>query len=219
MNDFPCGAILFDLDGVLVSSTAAVARQWRLWAKERDIPPEEVLRIAHGRRTVEVVQLLAPDLDAEAEARNVEAREAADTEGVHIIPGARELLARIPPERWAVVTSGTRLLAVSRLKLGKLPQPRGLVTADDVREGKPHPAPYLEGARLLGIAPQQCLVIEDAPVGIQAAHAAGMKAIALTTTYAASDLQQAEALAPDLLALRLEDRQDGELLLVVRVVR
>jgi mannitol-1-/sugar-/sorbitol-6-phosphatase len=219
MNDFPCGAILFDLDGVLVSSTAAVARQWRLWAKERDIPPEEVLRIAHGRRTVEVVQLLAPDLDAEAEARNVEAREAADTEGVHIIPGARELLARIPPERWAVVTSGTRLLAVSRLKLGKLPRPRGLVTADDVREGKPHPAPYLEGARLLGIAPQQCLVIEDAPVGIQAAHAAGMKAIALTTTYAASDLQQAEALAPDLLALRLEDRQDGELPLVVRVVR
>lgn len=218
MKEFRCGAILFDLDGVLVSSTAAVARQWRLWAHERNIPPEEVLRIAHGRRTIEIVQLLAPELDAEAETRHVEAREAADTDGVEVIRGARELLASLPQERWAVVTSGTRLLALSRLKLGKLPQPRGLVTADDVREGKPHPGPYLQGAQLLGIASDECLVIEDAPAGIESAHAAGMQAIGLTTTYPASDLEQAEALAPDLTALRVEFSNDKQRPLVVKIV-
>ncbi len=209
MREFRCAAILFDLDGVLVTSTAAVARQWRLWAEERNLAPEEVLRIAHGRRTIEIVRLLAPELDAEAEAQRVEAREAADTVGVEIVGGARELLASLPPARWAVVTSGTRLLALSRLELGKLPQPRVLVTADDVLAGKPHPGPYLQGAKLLGLAPEECVVIEDAPAGIASAHAAGMPAIALTTTYAARELQQADAIVPDLTALRVELGGDG----------
>jgi mannitol-1-/sugar-/sorbitol-6-phosphatase len=189
MQTFRCAAVLFDLDGVLVDSTRSVERQWRLWAQERGQDPEEILEMAHGRRTIEVIRWLAPHLDIEAEVRRVEKREAEDTDGVEVMPGAAALLAAIPESRWAVVTSGTTHLATSRLRHAKLPIPKVLVSADEVREGKPHPEPYLLGARLLGFPPGECLVIEDAPAGIEAAHAAGMKAIGLTSTFSASDLK------------------------------
>jgi sugar-phosphatase len=198
MKKFNCGAILFDLDGVLVDSTRSVDRQWRRWAQENNLDPDKVMEIAHGRRTVEVVRLAMPHLDAEAEVPRLEKREAEDTEGVMVMAGAADLLARIPPERWCVVTSGTRLLATARLKLGKLPLPDVLVTAEDVSDGKPHPEPYLKGAELLGFDPSQCLVIEDAPAGIRAAHAAGMKAIGLTSTFAAAELSEADAVIESL---------------------
>jgi mannitol-1-/sugar-/sorbitol-6-phosphatase len=173
-----------------------------LWAEENNIDSDQVLRIAHGRRTIEIVRLLAPQLDAEAEMRRLEAREAADVADVKVIRGAHELIRALPPSRWAVVTSGTRLLAISRLKVGGIPQPPVLVTADDVHEGKPDPAPYRKGAQSLGIAAGECVVIEDAPPGIESAHAAGMRAVALTTTYPASQLGRAEAIVPDLSAIR-----------------
>jgi mannitol-1-/sugar-/sorbitol-6-phosphatase len=198
MKKLNCGAILFDLDGVLMDSTRSVDRQWRRWAQENNLDPDKVMEIAHGRRTVEVVRLAMPHLDAEAEVPRLEKREAEDTEGVMVMAGAADLLARIPRERWCVVTSGTRLLATARLKLGKLPVPDVLVTAEDVRDGKPHPEPYLKGAELLGFDPSQCLVIEDAPAGIRAAHAAGMKAIGLTSTFAAADLSEADAVIESL---------------------
>jgi sugar-phosphatase len=201
MTEIRCAAVLFDLDGVLVSSTQAVARQWRLWAQEQGIAPEEVVKIAHGRRTIEIIRLLAPHLDAEPEMRRLEAREAADTDGVEVIRGARELIHMVPADKWAVVTSGTRLLALSRLKLGGIPEPRVLVTADDVQEGKPDPAPYRRGAELLNIPVEQCVVIEDAPAGITSAHAAGMRAIAVTSTYPALQLREAEAIVKDLAAI------------------
>ncbi len=150
MRTFDCAAILFDLDGVLVDSTGSVDRHWRMWAKERNIDPEKVLEIAHGVRTIEVVRKLAPHLDAAAEVVRIEKREAEDQEGVAVMPGAAELLKAIPEGRWCVVTSGTRHLATSRLKLANLPAPRVLVSADDVCRGKPDPEPYLMGANLLG---------------------------------------------------------------------
>src|SRR6266571_3434066 len=168
-----CSAILLAIEGVLVDSTPAVARQWRLWAKENRIPSEKVLEIAHGRRTIEVVRLLAPQLDAERETLKIEKREAEDTEGVTLIRGALEITSALPPECWAVVTSGTRYLAGSRLQRHGLPMPRVLVSADDVHNGKPHPEPYFKGAELLGVAPEKCVVVEDAPAGVQSAHAAG----------------------------------------------
>jgi sugar-phosphatase len=203
MPTFDCSAILFDLDGVLVDSTRSVDRQWRLWATEHAIDPEKVAAIAHGVRTIEVIRILAPQLSAEAETRKLEAREAADREGVEVMPGAAELLRSIPENRWCVVTSGTRTLAVSRLALAGLPLPRVFVTADDVGNGKPHPEPYLKGAELLGMKPAECLVIEDAPAGIRSAHAAGMKVIALPTTYPASGLQEADAVAEKLSQIRV----------------
>ncbi len=209
MSTFPCSAILFDLDGVLVDSTPSVSRQWSLWARENHIDPKKAVEIAHGRRTIESVRLLAPHLDAEAETKKIENREVADNEGVVVMRGAAKLLESLPPNRWCVVTSGTRRLAASRLKVGDLPVPKVLISADDVVNGKPHPEPYLKGAKRLKMNPAECLVIEDAPPGIAAAHAAGMKVIALTTTYPASALQDADAIVPALKDVTVSISDDG----------
>jgi len=203
MKTFSCSAILFDLDGVLVDSTRSVDRQWRLWSNEHGIDPQKTVAIAHGRRTSEVIRILTPHLPAEEETIRLEAREAADREGVEVMPGAAELLHSIPHGRWSVVTSGTRRLATSRLHLANLPLPQVLISADDVVQGKPHPEPYLKGAQQLGVRPEDCLVIEDAPAGIQAARAGGMKVIALPSTFPASELRHADAIAPSLSTLKV----------------
>lgn len=206
---FRCAAILFDLDGVLVDSTRSVARQWAMWAAEHNIPVEEAVRVAHGRRTVETIRLLAPHLDAETETLRLEAREADDTDGVGRIKGALEMLSSLPPQRWAVVTSGTRYLATRRLATNGLPMPGVFVTADEVSQGKPHPEPYLMGAELLRFPSRECLVFEDAPAGIEAAHAAGMAAVALSTTYSAADLAHADAVVRDFSTVRARVNEAG----------
>jgi len=194
---FLCSAILFDLDGVLLDSTRVVAQQYIRWAQESGLDPNEVLRAAHGVRTVEVIRRVAPHLDAEAETKKIEEREAA-ADGIVVMPGAVDLVNSIPRSRWCVVTSGTRFLATTRMRKFGVPVPDILVTADDVRCGKPDPEPYLKGAELLGVKPAECVVLEDAPAGIQAAHAAGMKVISLPTTYPASELQEADVVVSGL---------------------
>jgi sugar-phosphatase len=203
MTTIRCAAVLFDLDGVLVDSTRSVDRQWRIWCRELGVDEEKTVAYAHGVRAIEVIRTVAPHLDAEAEVRRLESREAADYEGVTVMPGAADLVRSIPPDRWCVVTSGTRHLAVARLQLAGIPAPKVMVTADDVTNGKPHPEPYLKGAGLLGVNPRECLVIEDAPAGIRSAHAAGMKVIALTSTYPASALGEADAVVEKLEQIRV----------------
>jgi mannitol-1-/sugar-/sorbitol-6-phosphatase len=215
MIEFRCSAILFDLDGVLIDSTRSVDRQWRAWAREQGVDEEKVMAIAHGVRTIEVVRAVAPHLDAEAEVLRLESREAEDHVDVAVMPGAAELIAAIPDGRWCVVTSGTRHLATTRLRLGGLPVPGILVTADDVANGKPHPEPYLRGAELLGVRPEDCLVIEDAPAGIQSAHAGGMKVIGLSSTYPASKLDEADAVLDRL--SRIHVARDGAQKLVIDI--
>jgi sugar-phosphatase len=215
MKTFECAAILFDLDGVLVDSTGSVTRQWRRWAEEHSLDPQRVVEIAHGVRTIEIVRKLAPHLDAETETVRLEKREADDHEGVSVMPGAADLLKAIPEGRWCVVTSGTRYLATSRLKLANLPTPRVLVSADDVSRGKPDPEPYRTGAKRLGMNPTECLVIEDAPAGIRAAHAGGMKAIGITSTYPASALHEADAVIQKLAQIKLRNCEDGKRLEIV----
>lgn len=197
--------MLFDLDGVLVDSTVAVARWWRVWADENKIDVEKVLKVIHGRRTVEVVRLMAPHLDPEAEAKRIEQRASGndDRDGVVVMPGAVELLRSLPADRWAVVTSGRRGPATARLQSAGLPVPRVLVGADDVCNGKPAPEPYLKGAQLLGMNPARCLVIEDAPVGIQSGHAGRMKVIGIASTYPAAELSDADAVAEELRQIRV----------------
>lgn len=173
------------------------------------------MAIAHGVRTIEVIRAVAPHLDAEAEVRKLESREAADRDGVAVMPGAVELVSVIPAGRWCVVTSGTRHLASARLRLAGIPVPSVLVTADDVAHGKPHPEPYLKGAELLGVKPEECLVVEDAPAGIQSAHAGGMKAIAVTSTFPASALREADAIVEKLEQIRVG--VDGVDMLVVSI--
>ena len=193
MPVFQCAGILFDLDGVLVDSTRSVDRVWRMWAERKGVEADKVIAIAHGVRAIEVIKFVAPHLDAEAEVRELEKREADDHEGVNVMPGAADLVRTIPMGRWGVVTSGTRPLASARLQFGGLPIPEVLVTADDVVNGKPDPEPYLKGAKLLGVSPKECLVIEDAPAGIQSARGGGMKVIGITSTYPASQLSMADS--------------------------
>ncbi|HEY7096109.1 MAG TPA: HAD family hydrolase [Terriglobales bacterium] len=211
MKTFSCAAILFDLDGVLVDSTRSVVRQWHRWAKENALDPDEVAAVAHGVRTIEVVRRMAPHLDAKAEALALEQREAVDYEGVEVMPGAAELLQSIPDGKWCVVTSGMRMLALSRLQIGRLPVPKVMVSADEVTNGKPHPEPYLKGAQLLGVNPEECLVVEDAPAGIRSAHAGKMKAIGITSTYAARDLDEADAVIQRLTQIRVSSGREGKL--------
>ena len=204
MGHITCRGVLFDLDGVLVDSTPCVTRVWHAWAVEHGYDPKEVVKIAHGRRAIETVQLVAPHLDSAAELKELERRELADTDGLTVIDGAAELLAALPPDRWTVVTSGTRALATKRLQVGGLAVPAKLVSADDVALGKPNPAPYLKGAELLGLSPQDCVVVEDAPSGLKAAEAAGMQSFGVPTTYPPDELREATVLLRSLAQLRVK---------------
>jgi sugar-phosphatase len=195
-------AILFDMDGVLMDSTPSVERVWRSWAARHGLDPEQVASMAHGRRSIETIRQVAPELDAEKENVIVEQMEIDDKEGVTALPGAAELLAHLPPDRFSIVTSATRPLAVARLGYAGLPVPPHMITAEDVIHGKPAPAPFLKGAALLGFTPVECLVFEDSPAGISSAHSAGMKAIALQTTYPADQLHDADAIIGSLADVR-----------------
>ncbi len=191
------------MDGVLLTSTPAVERVWRQWAQERGFDPDYVARISHGRRSVETLaELLPPDADLQAENAEVERREIADTDGVCALEGAPELLASLPPERWAIVTSATRPLAEARLRVAGLLVPGNMITAEEVMKGKPDPEPYRKGAALLRTPAQDCVVIEDVPAGIAAAKSAGMRVIALTTTVPASELKAADWIAQTCADLR-----------------
>jgi sugar-phosphatase len=215
MPTFSCAAILFDLDGVLVDSTRAVDREWREWAARKGVDGDAIMAIAHGVRTIEVIRRVAPYLDAEAEADAIENHEAGDQQGVTVMPGAVDLVKSIPDRRWGVVTSGSRLLATNRLHYCGLPVPKVLVTSDDVTNGKPDPEPYLKGAAGLGFEPADCLVIEDAPAGIQSARAGGMKVVGITSTYKADALKQADVVIGKLGQIQVVSNGAGKLVVGV----
>ena len=191
--EISCQAVLFDMDGILISSLGSVERTWTKWANARGIDPARVLSIAHGRRAIEVLATLRPDLDAEAELKIVEDIEIADNEGLRVLPGVLNLLQALPANRWTVVTSATERLARARLAAGAIPVPQRLVTADHVTRGKPHPEPFLAGAALLGYPPSECVVFEDAITGVQAAKAAGARCIGITSSFTAEELKTAGA--------------------------
>ena len=200
---FNCKAILFDLDGVLVNSAECVERTWREWSARHRLNAEEVIGIAHGRRTVETVRALAPHLDAQEEVAQLEAKEALTTEGIYEIEGARELITQLPLGKWAIVTSGTRTIAEFRLKHVGIPIPPVMVCADEISHGKPHPEGYLTAAEGLAIPASNCIVIEDTPPGIEAAHNAHMRAIAVATTYSRDHLADADLIVERLTDLRI----------------
>ena len=188
--------LLFDMDGVLISSIASVNRCWRRWAAHYGVPNAEQFTIAHGTRAVEIMLGLRPDFtDAQiAEGlRLIEDMEIEDVADLKVLPGVRELLNSLPPERWTIVTSATRRLMVARLKAAELPYPAQLVAGDDVTNGKPHPEPYITGARLLGFTPAECVVVEDAPTGVGSGKAAGSRVLGVLGTHDAAALYAAGA--------------------------
>jgi sugar-phosphatase len=198
----PFAAVLLDLDGTLVDSTASVSRSWARWEAERGLPPGTV-RVEHGVPARQILAGLVPDEEVPAAFARIEQLEVEDVAGVVPVPGALDLLATLPDGRWAIVTSGTAVLARARIAAAGLPFPPLLVTADDVRVGKPDPEPYLLAAAKLGVDPGECLVVEDAPAGLAAAEAAGCATLAVTTTYPAERLA-AGVVLPDLTGVRFD---------------
>jgi sugar-phosphatase len=203
MTELECDAVLFDLDGVLVDSAVCVERHWRGWAAEHHLDRDEIMRVAHGRPTVETIRLVAPHLSAEEEAARLDAGEAFDTDGVMAIDGAAQLVRSLPPDAWAIATSGTRDTAMTRLRHTSLPVPSVLITADDVKRGKPNPEAYLLAAAKLDVRPERCVVVEDAPAGVSAAHAAGMRVIAVATTHSQIELGEADIRAERLVDIQI----------------
>ena len=208
VRSFRCRAILFDLDGVLVDSAECVEKTWREWARRHHLDPDRVIALAHGRRAIETVRLIAPELSADVELAELAASEATTSEGVYEIAGARELLERLPASGWGVVTSGIRSVAEFRLRYTRLPLPTVMVCADEIARGKPDPEGYLTAAARLSRPAADCVVIEDTPAGIESAHAAGMRVVAIATTYPLERLTGADAAVERLTDLTVVNRGD-----------
>jgi len=192
MTQFECKAILFDLDGTLVDSTASVERCWRRWTERVGLDFASVMAIAHGRPAAESLQAAAPHLQLAVEAAWLEDAEATDAHTVEVVDGAHDLLTMLPADKWCIVTSGTDRLARARIFHAGLPLPDVLVTADDVTHGKPNPEPYLVGAQRMGLLPPDCLVIEDSVAGVASARTAGMRVIAVSSTHSPAALHEAD---------------------------
>ena len=198
-----CAAILFDLDGVLVDSAACVEKSWRDWSLKHGLDPERVLAVAHGRRTTETIPAVAPHLNVAEEVAALAAIESVATDGVLEVPGARELLDALPPNAWAIVTSGVRSVATLRIRHTGLPMPRVLVCADEIERGKPDPQGYLVAANQLCVDPAMCVVVEDTPPGLEAARRGGMRSVGVSGTYPASALSAADQVVSRLGELRI----------------
>jgi mannitol-1-/sugar-/sorbitol-6-phosphatase len=198
--------ILFDMDGVLVSSIGAAERNWRLWAKRYGVPDAEEYVVPHGWRAIDIVKMLRPDIDPEEGLRVIEDMEVADVADLRVLPGVKTLLASLPQERWAIVTSAQRRLLLARLTAVGLPVPERVITGEMVERGKPDPEPYRRGAELLGFRPEECVVVEDAPSGVGAGKAAGCRVLAVLGTHSAEDLRGADWIVGSLegLAVRVD---------------
>ena len=185
--------LLFDMDGVLVSSIESVRRCWRTWAEHYGVEKFDSLEIPHGTRAVDVMQMLKPGVDLKEGLRFIEDLEVADVADTRVLAGARELLESLPAHRWTVVTSATRPLVMSRLGAAGLKVPESLVTAEMVERGKPDPEPYRRGAEVLELRPEDCIVVEDAVTGVKAGVAAGCRVLCVEGTYPAEALHAAGA--------------------------
>jgi sugar-phosphatase len=211
VNELRCSAILFDLDGTLIDTGGVYERHWRAWATARGIDPERLVALHFGRPAAATIQIVAPGLDARAEAARYNAllERDTDTTGVRVLDGAGELLTNLPADRWAIVTSATRVMVERWLPALGLPMPPVLVAVEDVARGKPAPDPYVRAAELLGYEPARCLVVEDAPAGIAAGKAAGATVLAVGSTHPSADLADADHHVARVSDLRVTGTPEG----------
>lgn len=205
--------LLFDMDGVLVSSLGSVERSWKLWAERHHKDIASTIQIAHGRRAIDTLRTLLPGGDLPAELKIIEDLEVADSEGIRPLAGVIPLLKLLPSSRWTVVTSATERLAVTRLRHGGIPLPDRIVAGDMVEHGKPSPEPYLRGAEILGLNPEDCIVIEDTGAGVEAGRAAGAKVLATTFSHPIAQLREANWIVKSLedVTVSVLNNQDIEL--------
>lgn len=210
MKVFQCDGIIFDLDGVLVDSSSSIERIWWKWTKKHGLDPEKTLHATLGLTTVEGIRLIAPHLDAEVEADEIDRAEAIDTDGVVAYDGAKNLLQVIPNGWWGVATSGTRDTAMARMRTAGLRIPDVLISANDVERGKPDPEPYLRTAQLMQIPPESCVVVEDSSGGLRAALGAQMTVIAVVSTHTSEELEMAHALVMDFNDIQVSVNDPGQ---------
>ncbi|MDX9679643.1 HAD-IA family hydrolase [Pseudomonas zeae] len=205
------GAFLFDMDGTVLNSIAAAERIWAAWAVRHGVDVETFLPTIHGARAIDTItRLNLPGVDAEAQAAFITEAEIEDVEGIVEIPGAAKFLNSLPKDRWAMVTSAPRDLALRRMAAAGIPEPAVMITAEDVQAGKPDPAGYLLAAKRLGLEPRDCLIFEDATVGIQAAEAAGAALMIITTTHQ-HPLETTHATLASYAAVSVKIDSDGQL--------
>jgi len=205
------GAFLFDMDGTVLNSIAAAERIWSAWAVRYGVNVETFLPTIHGVRAIDTItRLNLPGVDAEAQAAFITEAEIEDVEGIVEIPGAAAFLKSLPADRWAMVTSAPRDLALRRMAAAGIPEPAVMITAEDVTAGKPDPAGYRLAAKRLGLEPADCLIFEDATVGIQAAEAAGAPLMIITTTHQ-HPLETAHATIASYRDVALSIDSDGQL--------
>lgn len=190
--DITTRGVLFDMDGVLISSTGADERCWLRWAKHHNMEGAFSLQSTHGRRAVDTLRAIRPDLDPIAELRRLEDYDAEDYSGLVILPGVERLLSSLPSDCWTIVTSATVRLLEGRMRHAGLPLPKMLVPAERVTNGKPHPEPYLAGAKLLDHPAADCLVIEDSPAGVTSGKAAGSRVLAVLSSHTQQQLTGAD---------------------------
>jgi sugar-phosphatase len=214
-NRLTCLALLFDLDGVLVDSRRCIELIWAKWAFGRGLDPEAIVRVAHGRRISETLREITPGLDVSTEVAILDRMEEEETGGISPVPGAAELLRGLPPDRWAIVTSGSLAVASLRIRIGAIPQPSVFITAHDVRRGKPSPEGYLIAATRLGFNPGDCVVVEDTPAGVTSGKSAGMRVIAIRGTCAPEGLSDADLVVPAFSSLRARSASSGRIIVSV----
>jgi mannitol-1-/sugar-/sorbitol-6-phosphatase len=184
--------ILFDMDGVLISSLGSVERSWAKWGEMRGVDAATAIKTAHGKRAIETVKFLRPDLDDIGELKVIEDLEVADMDDLKVLAGIENLLKLLPQRFWTIVTSATKRLTEARLAHAGIAIPEHIITADMVTNGKPHPEPYIRGAELLGLRPEECLVIEDSGSGAKAGQAAGCKVLATLFSHSVDALAAAD---------------------------
>jgi mannitol-1-/sugar-/sorbitol-6-phosphatase len=204
--------LLFDMDGVLISSIGSVERCWKRWCKLYDVPDAENFEVQHGVRALDLMRMLKPEWTKAQYVdglRVIEDMEIEDTGDLTVLPGAKALLERLPPERWAIVTSATRRLMLGRLGAAGLPVPERLIAGDMVERGKPDPEPYRRGAEMLGLTPAECVVVEDAPSGVGAGLAAGSRVLGVLGTHLLSELEAATWIVPSLEVIEVHVRSDA----------
>jgi len=204
--------LLFDMDGVLISSTGSVVRCWQRWCKLYGMLNADEYQVPHGTRAVDIVRMLKPEFNEAQVAEGlhtIEELELVDTKDLTVLPGVKALLQRLPPERWAVVSSATRRLLIGRLAAAGLPVPERVISGDMVELGKPDPEPYRRGAELLGYAPAECIVVEDAPSGVGSGLAAGCRVLCVLGTHPAEQLRTATWLTRSLEEVDVTVKADG----------
>jgi sugar-phosphatase len=204
-------ALLLDLDGTLVDSSTAVESAWRWAADQLGVPYSQIAPYVHGIPAEQALELAIPDIDGPTKSRltgEILTRQAESNAPVTPMPGALRLLTQLPAGSWAVVTSGSVRLAESSIKKAGLPEPPILITADDVQTGKPHPEPFMRAMGVLDVSPEQCIVIEDSPHGIAAGVAAGVRVLAVGTTFPPNLLGGANWLIPNLEKITVTSDED-----------